>query len=356
MLNPNIGLQLSELDKVRYIKQLILHDIEQEGQQRLKMAKILFVGAGGLASSSILYLVATGIEHIGIVDEDEVELSNLQRQVIHSIQTLGQLKVESSYKRIKEINPSCKVYLYPKYLNDSNAHSIIKQYDIVIDASDNIEARLLIDKVCQNLNKPYLYAAISELEGQVSVFNYQKGARYTDIYQSANLNAFNNCHTQGVLSVLPGIIGLFQATEVIKIILGVPTVLNKQLLTYNGFETKWNQLNINSAVIKCATNRRLVIADRSQSEIITKQALVRSDRADFIIDVRTRHEFIEKRSRFYSNSVNIPMHVLLNDKQLDLISEEYKTKNIIIYCNSQSRGKIAVQLLKRHNISAHLAI
>lgn len=224
------NLLISNEDNERYIRHLNLPLVKIQGQLRIMSSKILFVGAGGLASSSLLYLTAAGVKTIGIIDDDLVDISNLQRQIIHSEKSLGIPKVKSARESIKQLNKRCKVRVYYSKLNFHNALKITKHYNLVIDCTDNIKTRKVIDKTCSILNIPYIYAAISQFTGHVSVFHFQNDLAYNDIISDSN--NCDDCKNNGVLGLLPGIIGLFQAHEIIKIILGIPTSLNKHMLIY----------------------------------------------------------------------------------------------------------------------------
>ena len=183
MLNPSLDqIQLSKEEYERYSRHLILPEVGLEGQKRLKAASVLCIGTGGLGSPLLLYLAAAGIGRIGIVDFDIVDNSNLQRQVIHGTSWVGKPKIESAKNRILEINPNCQVDLYSTRISAENALDIIKPYDIVVDGTDNFPTRYLVNDACVLLNKPNVYGSIFRFEGQATVFNYQDGPNYRDLY------------------------------------------------------------------------------------------------------------------------------------------------------------------------------
>lgn len=236
------NLLISNEENKRYIRHLNLPLVKIQGQLRIMSSKILFVGAGGLASSSLLYLTAAGVKTIGIIDDDSVDISNLQRQIIHSEKSLGTLKVKSAKESIKQLNKKCQVRVYYCKLNLHNALKIIKHYNLVIDCTDNINTRKVIDQTCSVLNIPYIYGAISQFTGHVSVFHFQNELSYQDIISKDNNS--DDCKNNGVLGLLPGIIGLFQANEIIKIIIGIPTSLNKYMLLYEALGLNFYKIRL----------------------------------------------------------------------------------------------------------------
>ena len=246
MLNLNLeGIELNKEELERYSRHIILPEVGLEGQKRLKAASVLCIGTGGLGSPLLLYLAAAGIGRIGIVDFDVVDSSNLQRQIIHGTSWLGKPKIESAKARILEINPACQVDLYETRLTAANALDILRPYDIIIDGTDNFPTRYLTNDACVLLNKPNVYGSIFRFEGQATVFNYQGGPNYRDLYpEPPPPGMVPSCAEGGVLGVLPGIIGTIQATEAIKIILGAEHTLSGRLLLYNAWEMKFRELKL----------------------------------------------------------------------------------------------------------------
>ncbi len=246
MLNPNLTeIELSKDEYQRYSRHIILPEVGLDGQKRLKSASVLCVGTVGLGSPLLLYLAAAGVGRIGIVDFDIVDSSNLQRQIIHGTSWVGKPKVESAKNRILEINPFCQVDLYETPLSSANALDIIKPYYIVIDGTDNFPTRYLTNDACVLLDKPNIYGSIFRFEGQATVFNYQGGPNYRDLYpEPPPPGMVPSCAEGGVLGVLPGIIGTIQATEAIKIILGAPNTLSGRLLLFNAWDMKFRELKL----------------------------------------------------------------------------------------------------------------
>lgn len=232
--------KLSEIQKERYNRHIILEEIGEVGQQKLLNAKVLVVGAGGLGAPILQYLVAAGIGTIGIVDADEISLSNLQRQILYRESKLGLPKAENAKNTLQKLNGDVKINTYPIMLNEENADEIISQYDIVVGATDNFESRKCIDVITKKQGKPFVHGSIGEFEGQVSVFNYKGGPSYLQLFPET---PEPSTLPLGVMGVLPGIIGSLQACETIKIICEIGENLSGKLLVYNA-------LNFNFHILK----------------------------------------------------------------------------------------------------------
>lgn len=215
----------------RYSRQTMLPEIGEAGQERLQKARVLIVGVGGLGSPIALYLTAAGVGRLGLVDDDVVSVSNLQRQVLYAEAEVGAPKVECARRRLSELNSTTRIETYPTRLTTENAGSIIANYDLVVDGCDNAATRYLIDEVCARQGKPYVYGSIAAFEGQVSVFNYRGGPRYSDLYPRPEV--IPPAQPGGVIGSIPGVIGSIQATEAIKIIAGCGEVLSGKLYCTN---------------------------------------------------------------------------------------------------------------------------
>ncbi len=243
-------IQFSQEELARYNRHIIIEGFGMEAQQKLKAAKVLVVGAGGLGSPVLLYLAAAGIGTIGIVDFDVVDDSNLQRQVLFDVNEIGQPKVEAGRKRLEALNPFIKIKVYNQQLTSKNAPDIIKEYDVVADGTDNFPTRYLVNDACVLLNKPNVYASIFRFEGQVSVFNYNNasglvGPNYRDLYPTPPPSGMvPSCAEGGVLGVLPGIIGSLQALEVIKVITGVGETLSGRFFIFDALTFESRTFNI----------------------------------------------------------------------------------------------------------------
>jgi adenylyltransferase/sulfurtransferase len=367
MLNPNLDdIQLIPEEYERYSRHLILPEIGLEGQKRLKAASVLCIGTGGLGSPLLLYLAAAGVGRIGIVDFDIVDHSNLQRQVIHGTSWVGKPKIESAKNRIHEINPYCQVDLYETRLSSENALQIVEPYDIVVDGTDNFPTRYLVNDACVLLNKPNVYGSIFRFEGQATVFNYEGGPNYRDLYpEPPPPGMVPSCAEGGVLGILPGIIGVIQATEAVKIILGSQTTLSGRLLLYNALEMKFRELklrpNPERPVIEklidyeqfCGIPQAREQEAKEQSAIpemtVTElKALLDSGAEDvLLIDVRNPHEYDIAK---LAGSVLIPLPEIEEGKGVEKVKELYNGHKLLALCKVGVRSAKALAILKEVGI------
>lgn len=367
MLNPNLdNIQLTREEYERYSRHLILPEVGLDGQKRLKAASVLCVGTGGLGSPLLLYLAAAGIGHIGIVDFDIVDQSNLQRQVIHGTSWVGKPKVESAKNRILEINPNCKVELYQTPLSSSNALDILRPYDIVVDGTDNFPTRYLVNDACVLLDKPNVYGSIFRFEGQATVFNYEGGPNYRDLYpEPPPPGLVPSCAEGGVLGILPGIIGVIQATETVKIILGQGTTLSGRLLLYNALNMSFRELklrpNPERPVIEtlidyeefCGIPQAKMEEEKQQAEIpeITVQdlkQLIDSGDQDFVlVDVRNPNEYDIAR---IPSSVLVPLPDIENGDGVDQVKDLLNGHRLIVHCKMGGRSMKALGILKQAGV------
>jgi len=236
---------LSREEIARYSRHLILDEVGMEGQRRLKGASVLCIGTGGLGSPLLMYLAAAGVGRIGIVDFDVVDASNLQRQVLHGTSTVGIAKVQSAAQRIADLNPHVQIDIFEEALTSENALRIFEPYDVVVDGTDNFPTRYLVNDACVILGKPNVYGSIFKFEGQASVFNYQGGPNYRDLYpEPPPPGLVPSCAEGGVLGILPGVIGCIQATETLKILLGRGDTLSGRLLLYDAMAMSFRELKL----------------------------------------------------------------------------------------------------------------
>nr|YP_009392766.1 Molybdopterin biosynthesis protein [Bostrychia tenella]ARW61328.1 Molybdopterin biosynthesis protein [Bostrychia tenella] len=348
MLNPNINsIKLSSEEYIRYTKHLILENVGIQGQKRLKRAKILTIGAGGLGCPAMLYLVTSGIGYLGIIDNDTIDFSNLNRQILYSPNDIKQQKAILAKNKLKTINSKCKIITHLYYLNFFNASEIIQYYDIIIDTSDNFKTRYIIDKICHNLNKIYIYGAIHEFEGQVCTFNYKDGIRYKDIY-SQKFNIKNwDCNNSGIVGVTAGHIGILQATQAIKIILGITEVLSNNLLISN-------LISMNTKKIKIYTKSKtksIIQVNQLISKTTLNDLKLKTSNKFIILDIRKRAEFYKKHIK---NSINIPLIHFKASQALKFIAKYGYKKIVIIYCNTINRSIIASNILSCHQIRHYI--
>ena len=236
---------LSPEEIARYSRHLILDEVGMEGQRKLKDSSVLCIGTGGLGSPLLMYLSAAGVGRIGIVDFDVVDASNLQRQVLHGTSKVGVPKVQSAAERIADINPHVQVDVYEEALTSANALRILEPYDVVVDGTDNFPTRYLVNDACVILGKPNVYGSIFKFEGQASVFNYQDGPNYRDLYpEPPPPGLVPSCAEGGVLGILPGVIGCIQATETLKILLGKGKTLSGRLMLYDALNMRFRELKL----------------------------------------------------------------------------------------------------------------
>ncbi|WP_353931219.1 molybdopterin-synthase adenylyltransferase MoeB [Okeanomitos corallinicola TIOX110] len=368
MLNPNLDqIQLTKDDYERYSRHLILPEVGLEGQKRLKAASVLCIGTGGLGSPLLLYLAAAGIGRIGIVDFDVVDTSNLQRQVIHGTSWVGKPKIESAKNRIHEINPHCQVDLYETRLSAENALDIIRPYDVVVDGTDNFPTRYLVNDACVLLDKPNVYGSIFRFEGQATVFNYEGGPNYRDLYpEPPPPGMVPSCAEGGVLGILPGIIGVIQATETVKIIIGQGTTLSGRLMLYNALDMKFRELKLRPNPVRpvieklidyeefCGIPQAKAAEAKQQMEIAEMtvkelKALLDSGAKDFVLlDVRNPHEYEIAK---IPGSVLVPLPEIEDGDGVTKVKELLNGHRLIAHCKMGGRSAKALAILKEAGIT-----
>lgn len=365
MLNPNLDeIQLNKQEYERYSRHLILPEVGLDGQKRLKAASVLCIGTGGLGSPLLLYLAAAGVGRIGIVDFDVVDHSNLQRQVIHGTSWVGKPKIESAKNRILEINPFCQVDLYETRVSSENAIAIATPYDIIIDGTDNFPTRYLMNDVSVLLNKPNVYGSIFRFEGQATVFNYEGGPNYRDLYpEPPPPGMVPSCAEGGVLGVLCGVVGSIQATEAIKIILGQGTTLSGRLLLYNALDMTFRQLKLRPNPVRpvieklidyeqfCgipqakADEAKIQVAEMTVTEL---KQLIDSGAKDFVLlDVRNPNEY---QICQIPGSVLVPLPDIEHGAGVAKVKELLNGHRLIAHCKMGGRSAKALGILKEAGI------
>lgn len=340
----------------RYHRQVILPEFGEEGQQKLLEAKILVIGAGGLGCPALQYLAAAGVGTIGIVDDDVVALNNLHRQVLYSVNDIGLSKAKRAAHILQQLNPEIKIISYNQRLATQNALTLIDDFDIIIDGTDNFSTRYMINDACVLLNKPLVYGAISQFEGQVSVFNphplkgNNEAVNYRDLFPDPPRDGeVLNCAEAGVLGVLPGIIGTMMANETIKLITGIGEPLIDQLFTYNALNNQVYILHLSAR----KDTRSLIPKNKKEFLQIdyewlcaspVQQAEIDSDifngmvakgNVD-VIDVRELHE-MPAVNEF--NHIRIPLAQLADNTSL------IKSDTVIAFCQSGKRSLQAANIL-----------
>ncbi len=327
----------------RYNRQIILPEIGLQGQQKLKAAKVLMVGAGGLGCPVLLYLIAAGVGTIGIVDDDLVDNSNLHRQILYSPADVGKPKAVVAAEKLKAFNPYVELTAYQERLTQENAEKLIGSYDLIIDGSDNFPTRYLVNDTCVVLNKTLVFGSIFKFEGHVSVFNYQSGPQYRDIFPEAPANGeVPNCAEIGVLGVLPGIVGLYMANEAIKIICRIGETLSGKLMSINALDNSVNVFKFGKQADQILIKEK----QKVQGEIDNKQEITIEELENwlekapdevYLVDVRENYEFDD----FNIGGINIPF-----DELTDNLESFPKNKKIVFCCLSGQRSKMAIDLLK----------
>src|SRR6202795_821735 len=361
--------KLSNDEIARYSRHLILPEVGMEGQQKLKAAKVLCVGTGGLGAPLAMYLAAAGVGTIGLVDFDTVDASNLQRQIIHSTATVGKLKVDSAEMMLKGLNPYVNVVKHNTMLTSANALELFKDYDIVADGTDNFPTRYLVNDACVLLGKPNVYGSIFRFEGQASVFATENGPCYRCLYpEPPPPGLVPSCAEGGVLGILPGLVGVMQATEVIKLILGKGESLIGRLLLIDALNMKFRELKLrkNPDCPACGTHPTITkLIDYNEfcgirgeekpvetlvGDVQVEELKRRLDAGEnlFVLDVREPHEY---------QICNIGGHLIpLNDLP-NRMNELDSSREIVAHCRSGARSAKAVNFLRQagfrkvHNLS-----
>jgi adenylyltransferase/sulfurtransferase len=356
---------LSNDEILRYSRHLIIPEVGIEGQQKLKAAKVLLVGTGGLGAPLALYLAAAGVGKIGLVDFDTVDFTNLQRQVIHFTADVGRKKLDSAAEKMKAINPNVEIVRHEVALSSENALDILKDYDLVVDGTDNFPTRYLVNDACVLLGKPNVYGSIFRFEGQATVFAYEGGPCYRCLYpEPPPPGLVPSCAEGGVLGILPGTIGLIQATETVKLILGIGEPLVGRLLLYDALGMRFRELKLrkNPHCPVCGTNptvTRLIDYHQfcgvpqpgsaapnretkvNEGEIDVVELKEKIDRGDnfVLIDVREPHEY---------RICNIPGAQLIPLGEFPKrVGELDPAADIVIHCRSGVRSAKACAVLRQ---------
>ena len=354
-------MNLTSQQLTRYSRHFILPEIGEEGQKKLLQSKVLLIGAGGLGSPLGLYLSAAGVGTLGIVDFDLVDLSNLQRQILHTNDEIGKMKLDSAERRIKSMNPDTKVVKYPIRLTKDNALDILKDYDVVIDGTDNFPTRYLTNDACVFLGKPNIYGSIFRFDGLTTVFNPKEGPCYRCLYpEPPPPGMVPSCAEGGVLGVLPGVIGTIQATEAVKIITGIGKPLVGRLMVYDALQMTFRELKVrkdpncpvcseNPSITElvdyeqfCGLNRGQASQAQSSIDEISVEDLKSKlgQEKDFIlIDVR---EPFEHQIAHIPDAKLIPLGKI--ESQIKDL-ESYKEKVIVAHCHHGGRSRKALEIL-----------
>ncbi|WP_431887429.1 adenylyltransferase/sulfurtransferase MoeZ [Nocardiopsis alba] len=359
LVEPAAELTVDEVR--RYSRHLIIPDVGMDGQKRLKNAKVLVVGAGGLGSPTLLYLAAAGVGTLGIIDFDVVDESNLQRQVIHGQSDVGRPKAESARDSIKEVNPNVEVVLHQDRLESDNALEIFADYDLILDGTDNFATRYLVNDACVILNKPYVWGSIYRFDGQVSVFWNEYGPQYRDLYpEPPPPGMVPSCAEGGVLGVLCASIGSVMVNEAIKLITGIGDPLVGRLLIFDALEMTWREVKVRKdpetepvtelidyeafcgAVSEEATE---AAADSTITAPELKDLLDNKPDEIFLVDVREKNEY---EIVSIPGATLIPKGEFLNGKAFELLPQD---KRVVLHCKSGVRSAEALAAVKAAGFS-----
>ncbi|MEU3230391.1 adenylyltransferase/sulfurtransferase MoeZ [Nocardiopsis alba] len=354
LVEPAAELTVDEVR--RYSRHLIIPDVGMDGQKRLKNAKVLVVGAGGLGSPALLYLAAAGVGTLGIIDFDVVDESNLQRQVIHGQSDVGRPKAESARDSIKEVNPNVEVVLHQDRLESDNALEIFADYDLILDGTDNFATRYLVNDACVILNKPYVWGSIYRFDGQVSVFWNEYGPQYRDLYpEPPPPGMVPSCAEGGVLGVLCASIGSVMVNEAIKLITGIGDPLVGRLLIFDALEMTWREVKVRKdpesepvtelidyeafcgAVSEEATE---AAADSTITAPELKDLLDNKPDEIFLVDVREKNEY---EIVSIPGATLIPKGEFLNGKAFERLPQD---KRVVLHCKSGVRSAEALAAVK----------
>ena len=354
------AVQLGAEELQRYSRHLIMPEVTADGQRRLKAARVLCIGAGGLGSPAALYLTAAGVGTIGIVDFDDVDLSNLQRQILHGTKDVGRGKLESAQDRLRDINPQVAIELHQCRFASENASEIVSKYDIVVDGSDNFATRYLSNDVCVFEQKPNVYGSVFRFEGQTTVFApHLGGPCYRCLFpEPPPPESVPNCAQAGVLGVLPGIIGMLQAIETIKLVVGIGEPLIGRLLHFDALKVKFRELNLrrDSECPVCGENRTIFApidydqfcgapADDTVPAISVHELKRKTETREAfeLIDVREPFEYEIAR---IDGAKLIPLGEIA-----DRTDELQREQPIVVHCHSGKRSAQAVRLLQQRGFS-----
>lgn len=334
---------LTKEELKQYNRQLILPELGIIGQEKLKVAKVLMIGAGGLGCPVLQYLVAAGVGTIGIVDEDMVDVSNLHRQILYSLADVGEPKVAIARQKLRQLNPFVNIIAHQERITTDNAARLIAPYDLVIDGSDNFPTRYLVNDTCVLLGKTLIFGSIFKFEGQVSVFNHQQGPNYRDIFPEAPAeNEVPNCAEIGVIGILPGMIGTYMANEAIKTICEIGETLSGKLLTLNALD---NSLSIFKVTHRNQYTQQPKVTEEkftknSGTEIsveVLKSWMAETPEKIHLVDVRENYEFEE----YNIGGENIPLYDLG-----EYISSFPLDKKLVFICQTGQRSKMALNIAR----------
>jgi len=345
----------------RYLRQMILKEVGMKGQEKISKAKILIVGMGGLGCPAAIYLAAAGVGTIAIIDDDVVDETNLQRQPLYHSSDIGKPKVSIAKKKLEALNPDISITTYHSKLTSSNALAIMRKYDLIIDGTDNLPSKYLINDACVLEKKPFIYGSVFQFQGQLSVFNYNNGPCYRCAFPNPpQAGTIPNCAEAGVLGVLPGIIGTLQATEALKLILGVGSILSGKLMIFNSLSTKFEELMVtkNQKCHSCGANPRITklldyeaLCEDSQATDITANELnylISNKSKIMLFDIREHHE----QDLGILKGATCLSYTQLANGNLSFLDKIPKHDHIILYCRSGNRSGYIANILRKKGFTS----
>lgn len=348
--------ELSREELIRYSRHLLLPEVGLDGQRKLKAARVLLVGAGGLGSPAALYLAAAGVGTLGIVDFDVVDITNLHRQILHGTSDVGRSKLESAISRLREVNPHVTVEPHETRLTSANALQIIRQYDVVVDGTDNFATRYLVNDACVLTNRPNVYGSIFRFDGQVSVFCTPDGPCYRCVYREPPPPGLvPSCAEGGVLGILPGIVGTLQATEALKLVLGIgePLIGRLNLVDALGARLRTVRIAKDPSCPACGTRELQQLIDYDafcgvtdvpdeapMLEITPRELAARLARADDVVLIDVREPYEHAIARIHGARL-VPLGAFA-----DAIPSLDRQRDIVIHCRSGARSATAVRQLQ----------
>nr|YP_009394636.1 Molybdopterin biosynthesis protein [Vertebrata thuyoides]ARW63198.1 Molybdopterin biosynthesis protein [Vertebrata thuyoides] len=336
------NIKLSKEDYDIYSKQIRLNQIGTEGQKKLQRSRVLIIGAGGLGCPTMIYLAISGIGFIGIIDEDKVEKSNLNRQTLYNKNDIGKAKTLSAKSQLNYINKNCKIITHRYRLSKNNNVEILSNYDIIVDATDNFQTRYIIDETCHKLHKICIYGAVKEFEGQIAVFNYKNGIRYKDLYQKELKIMQNTCNNRGIMGITTGYIGTLQAIEVIKMILGINKKCKNFVISYNIIEEVVKKKLLYLKRVISINNKK-----ESQRMLSKNKSNHERNKISIVIDLRNNKDF---KIRHIKKSINIPIIQFKLNQTIKLINNFRNIGEIIIHCTAKEKSVIASKFLAQYSI------
>src|SRR5690606_14945634 len=346
IFNPTV---LSPEEIQRYSRHIQVAELGMEGQLKLKQAKVLIVGSGGLGSPVLLYLAAAGVGTIGIIDFDRVDVSNLQRQILFNVNDIGESKAKTAQQKLNQLNPHIQVKVFDEQLTRANARAIINQFDVVVDGSDNFQTRYLVNDACVLESNPLVFGSILQFTGQLSVFNAlnelgERGPNYCDLYPTQpEAGSVPSCTDAGVLGVLPGIIGTMQANEVIKLLTGIGETLSGRLVLFDALKFEFRTIRYaKNPEVQPITelidyNQFCGLSNAIEEIDFATYLDLKSKHVVQLIDVRELHEFQERNL----GGLHIPLNEISN--RADELNREAL---LVIHCKSGRRSAQAIQVLQ----------